>query len=76
MNGKRVMSSLAVGEVGIVSAVLTEGSIRRRFIELGMLPGAEIVCVGVSPLGDPSAYLIRDKIIAIRHRDAAGVVIN
>lgn len=76
MNDKRVMSSLAVGEVGVISEVLTEGSIRRRFIELGMLPGAAVVCVGVSPLGDPRAYLIRDKIIAIRHRDADGVRIN
>ena len=76
MNDKRVMSSLAVGEVGVVAAVLAEGSIRRRFTELGMLPGAVVVCIGVSPLGDPSAYLIRDKIIAIRHKDAAGVMIN
>ena len=76
MNDKRVMSSRAVGEAGRVFLVVTDGGIRRRFIELGIMPGAYIRCVGVSPLGDPMAYLIRDKIIAIRHKDAAGVLID
>lgn len=76
MNGKRRMSSLAVGEDGIVCSVVAKGSIRRRFIELGMIPGASVSCVGVSPLGDPCAYLIRDKIIAIRKRDADGIMID
>ena len=70
------MSSLAVGEDGIVCSVVAKGSIRRRFIELGMIPGASVSCVGVSPLGDPCAYLIRDKIIAIRKRDADGIMID
>ena len=76
MNDVKRMSSLSVGESAAVRALVAEGSIRRRFVELGMVSGARVICVGISPLGDPCAYLIRDKIIAIRKRDASGVVID
>ena len=30
-------------------------------------------CVAASPAGDPSAYLIRGAVVALRARDAAGI---
>ena len=37
--------------------------------------GAAVACVGRSPLGDPGAYRIREAVIAIRDRDARGVLL-
>ena len=69
------LSSLSPGKTGKVSAILCEGEMRRRLLDIGMIPGTEIFCAGRSPFGDPSAYLVRGKLIAIRKKDAERIVI-
>lgn len=39
---------------------------RRRLLDMGILPGTEIVAELVSPGGDPKAYRIRESVIALR----------
>ena len=46
---------------------------RRRLLELGLVPGTRVTCAAVSPAGDPAAYLIRGAVIALRRKDAGGV---
>ena len=75
MNDKRNLSQLSVGERGYVSGILTGGSMRRRFLDIGLTPGTEVVCVGESPLGDPLAFLVRGAEIAIRRSDARGIIL-
>ena len=75
MNYEKRLSALPCGEWGRVAFLLTEGGMRRRFLDVGLVPGTEVVCLGASPLGDPRAYLIRGKVIAIRSSDAASVVL-
>ena len=70
------LDKLRTGERGTVTELLSEGSMRRRMIDLGVVEGTEIECVGKSPAGDPSAYLIRGAVIAIRARDACKVYIK
>lgn len=43
---------------------------------LGLIPGTEIRCLRISPLGDPAAYRFRGTDLALRRRDAAGIVIE
>ena len=70
------LDSLRVGERGVVTSLLAEGSMRRRMIDLGIVESTEIECVGKSPAGDPSAYLLRGAVIAIRAKDAKKVCIS
>ena len=67
---KRTLSSLSVGQSGIVQAVCTEGDMRRRLQDLGLICGTRVDCVGISPLGDPKAFRIRGAVIALRRSDA------
>ena len=53
--------------------VFAQGAQRRRLQELGFVPGAQVECVGTSPLGDPRAYQLRGTVIALRRRDARPV---
>lgn len=76
MNNEKNLSELSVGGCGVVSRLVTEGSMRRRFLDIGLVPGTRVVRVGRSPMGDPSAYLVRGKCVAVRARDAAGVIIT
>lgn len=73
---KKILSHLKVGECGSVECVARDSLMRRRLLDIGLIPGTQVVCVGVSPLGDPRTYLVRGKMIAIRSRDAVSVVIR
>ena len=64
------------GETAIVEAIDGENGVYRRLRDLGLVPGVEITCVGRSPLGDPSAYLILGSVFALRRKDCEGVVVR
>ena len=60
---------------GIVMSVGGEEAMKRRLEELGIIRGTVIECVMISPLGDPVAYRIRGSVVALRRKDAAGIMI-
>ena len=76
MKPKTRLDELCVGERGEITELRCEGSMRRRFLDIGFAPGTPVICVGKSPLGDPSAYLVRGCKIAVRRRDAHGIAIK
>ena len=41
--------------------------------DLGLIENTHVVCLGRSPMGDPSAYLIRGTVIALRRCDCRGI---
>ena len=65
---------IEVGERARVKSLNVRGSMRRRFLDIGLVEDATVECVGRSPSGDPSAYRIRGAIIAIREEDCEGVL--
>ena len=72
---QRALSSLQCGQSAVVRAIETQGAMRRRLQDIGLISGTRVECVGVSPLGDPAAYLIRGAVIALRREDSDGVQI-
>ena len=76
MNMPKSLAETEVGETVHVVSLLAEGRMRRRLADLGLISGADVSCLGRSPLGDPSAYLIRGAVIAIRRRDAMEVSVT
>jgi Fe2+ transport system protein FeoA len=54
----------------VVTRLEAHGAERRRLMDLGVLPGTEIVADVISPLGDPTAYLIRGALVALRRTQA------
>lgn len=75
MNNQRCLSDIHPGEKATVSALRTEGSMRRRLLDIGLIENTDVECLGRSPAGDPSAYLIRGAVIAIRAADCRGILI-
>lgn len=71
-----LLSELGVAERGRVTGLTARGGMRRRLLDLGLCEGAAVECVGKSPCGDPSAYLICGAVIAIRAADAATVAVR
>lgn len=67
------LSALPVGRTARVAEVRAGPAMRRRLLDIGLIPGTRVTCVARSPAGDPCAYLIRGAVIALRGRDAADV---
>ncbi len=57
---------LKVGQKCRIDKILIEDSLKRRLIDIGLIPDSIVECVGISPLGDPKAFLIRGAVIALR----------
>ncbi len=55
---------------------MTNESMRQRLIDLGLIEHTLIECLGRSPLKDPSAYLIRGSVIALRAEDSRKILIK
>ncbi len=76
MNRQIRLSDMRVGERATVSGLAMRGSMRRRLMDIGILQDAEVECVGISPTGDPTAYLIAGAVIAIRREDGNNIYIR
>ena len=72
-NGSQRLNSLEIGETATVVALSRKcrGAERRRFMDLGILPGTKVMAEMRSPGGDPTAYIIRDALIALRSEQAS-----
>ncbi len=73
MRPYRTLKELNPGETGVVSSLQMQGSLRRRFLDIGLIADTPVLCLGRSPGGDPAAYLIRGAVIAIRGKDSKDV---
>ena len=70
------LDDMTPGQRAEVLALCTESRMRRRLLDLGLVPGTRVECLGQSPGGDPKAYLIRGAAIAIRQEDAESVILR
>lgn len=70
------LNELRVGGCGRVLGFDAGCAMRRRLLDLGFTEGARAECLFDSPQGDPRAYRVRGTVIALRNRDARGVLIS
>lgn len=64
------------GQTCIIDRINLSGSMRRRLLDLGLIPDTKVECVGISPLGDPKAFLIRGGIYALRKKDCQNIFVK
>lgn len=70
------LNDISPGQRAVVLALLTTGSMRRRLLDIGLVEGTEVECLGRSLGGDPTAFLIRGAVIALRSEDCAKIIIR
>ena len=70
------LNLLPVGETGTVQKLLSDGTQRRRMLDLGLVDGTPVEALQKSPSGDPTAYFIRGAVIALRSEDAGKILIK
>ena len=70
------LASLPVGSTADVAGIAPDCAVKRRLSDLGFCRGEKVTCMFASPLRDPSAYLIRGTLIALRKSDAACIALE
>ncbi len=74
----RTAQSLADVPLGTpvrVASVGGERAFRRRLMELGLVPGTEVVVAKIAPLGDPLELEARGCTLSIRAAEARAVTV-
>ncbi len=70
------MNTINPGQSAIVKKINAEENMQRRFLDIGLIDDTKIECIGRSPSGDPSAYLIRGAVIAIRGENCSDIMLQ
>ena len=70
------LCDLKPGEQATVLRLEVDGVQRRRLMDLGLVPGTSVTSDLVSPMGDPTAYRIRESLIALRKDQARLVIVK
>jgi Fe2+ transport system protein FeoA len=67
------LAELKVGEQGKVIAVNGQGALRRRLLDMGIIPNTMITVKKLAPMGDPMELSLRGYVLTIRKEDAAKI---
>ena len=67
---KKLLSQLSIGEGGKITKVGGEGAIRRRLLDMGITPSAEVYFRKKAPLGDPIEISVRGYELTLRKAEA------
>ena len=67
---------LAPGQRGKVLRLSGESRVRRRLMDMGVTPGAEVLIERLAPLGDPIEIVVRGYHLSLRKREAAQIAVE
>ena len=67
------LRDLNVGERAIVTVVGGEGCLRQHFLDMGILPGADVTLMKFAPMGDPIELLVQGYVLTLRLAEAAKI---
>ena len=65
------LSMLLPGRSAIICKNNASSGIKARLCDIGLIEGTEVKCVGRSPCGGISAFLIRGAVIALRDEESS-----
>ncbi|MBR6230870.1 MAG: ferrous iron transport protein B [Lachnospiraceae bacterium] len=69
------LDKLGTGSSAKITAVGGEGALRQHFLDMGIIPGAEVTMVKHAPLGDPIEVLIHGYALTLRIAEAEKIEI-
>lgn len=70
------LKDLEIGKSGKILAVGGEGALRQHFLDMGVIPGAEVTLVKYAPMGDPIELRIHGYELTLRLADAEKIAIE
>ena len=70
------LRELKAGECAVIETVGGEGALRQHFLDMGVIPGAEVKMLKLAPMGDPMELQIRGYSLTLRLADAERIVVK
>ena len=70
------LSELQIGNSGVIKEVGGSGALRQHFLDMGMIPGAEVTVVKLAPMGDPMELQVHGYELTLRLAEAAQIEID
>ncbi len=67
------LNELKQGETAVIESVGGEGALRQHFLDMGLIPGAEITLVKFAPMGDPIEFRVHGYELTLRLDDAKSI---
>ena len=64
------LKELNIGENAVIRTVGGDGALRQHFLDMGVIPGAEVTVVKLAPMGDPMELQIHGYELTLRLADA------
>ncbi|MBQ5444234.1 MAG: 50S ribosome-binding GTPase, partial [Erysipelotrichaceae bacterium] len=75
-NETLTLKDLKINEHARILSVGGEGALRQHFLDMGVIPGAELTLVKFAPLGDPMELQIHGYELSLRLEDAEKIQIE
>ena len=70
------LKELEIGESATIKTVGGSGALRQHFLDMGMIPGAEVTVVKLAPMGDPMELQIHGYELTLRLAEADQIEIE
>lgn len=70
------LNELPIGKTATVTRVGGEGALRQHFLDMGIIPNADITFVKYAPMGDPMEFMIHGYELTLRVADAEKIEIK
>ena len=70
------LDQLAVGQQGIIIRIGGEAHLRRRLLDMGIVPGETVTVERVAPLGDPVEFTVKGYHLSLRKSEAAQILVE
>ena len=70
------LKEVELGKSAVVTQVGGEGALRQHFLDMGMIPGAEVTVVKFAPMGDPMELQIHGYELTLRLAEAEQIEIK
>ena len=70
------LKELEIGKSAVIRQVGGEGALRQHFLDMGMIPGAEVTVVKLAPMGDPMEVQVHGYELTLRLAEADQIEIE
>lgn len=70
------LKELEIGKSAAIKTVGGEGALRQHFLDMGMIPGAEVTVIKLAPMGDPMELQIHGYELTLRLAEADQIEIE
>ncbi len=64
------LKELEIGKSAVIRTVGGKGALRQHFLDMGMIPGAEVTVVKLAPMGDPMELQVHGYELTVRLAEA------